>query len=377
MTVEAANPNLQVSEKVLELTLELLTEQLREKSLTLKKVKSIDGIIVYRRVDPVFDQYILVRDDNVIGRVELEPTQHSFLKTPHSMILAPYRGKGLIYKVYDFLLSSGICMGSGESQSKSANILWSKLAKKYPWFLVNVKGSSDFIGFGSIEFIGQSAPKSVLNKTITRIILLGRGWDLEKFRKKTGMKMKVTASTYRNKAEAVKAAEALCQELVAYGDYTLNDLDKTIVSSCDVHEVQANLQAIGYRPWNLSRYDIDQELGNARFLERKGHLVMLRVYRNGWSSRIVLLGRTPRFDLVADVLSDHTKDYPELGIYTRDSGVYGLTMKVQVVNQEANVSLTDAILKNIGFQRQGRVFVNRTLDMTASVTGNVITFLDQ
>ena len=379
MTLEAANPSLRVDEKIISSDLEDLNKRLASGELKLKIVKRFSKfILAHASSDLLFNRYMLLVDDTIIGEVKLEPTQFKFLVTPHSVLAKAHRGQGLMPQVYDWLLNKGYCFGSGEAQSKGANVLWSKLAKRHPWFLVNVKGSSDFVGFGSIQFIGQSASKSVLNSTNTRIIMLGRGWDLDKFQKKTGMKMNtVSAKTFRTNTESEKAASQLCQDLNAYGEYTVNDIDKTIVTSCDVHEAQANLQALGYRPVNITQYETSPEVGKARFLTYKSRLVMLRADRNGWSSRIVVLGTMPRFDLVAEALAAHTKGYPVLGVYNPEPGVFGLSMKITFANGDANSSMADSALANIGFRRSGAVYKNRTLDMTATYTGNVITFLDQ
>lgn len=141
------------------------------------------------KLDDTGDFIILVIDDSVTkiaGAVTLEnwpsfSRVRSPFKTPHSMFDPAYAGKGLATLVYTWLLKSGLCLISGEFQTQGANRLWAKLASNWPWFLIKQEASS-------YSYLGQEVSKGVALSRKSRIVLLGKGWTLDKFKAKAKIK---------------------------------------------------------------------------------------------------------------------------------------------------------------------------------------------
>lgn len=131
------------------------------------------------------ERYIIVyEDEHAVGFVYFEkPTRRisptSAIVTPHARFLPKAQGKGYASSVYTWALSSGMCFISAGEQSTGANMLWLKLGKVWPWFLIR----EEFLSHGvfSYEGRGEHLTRKQLNEEETRLVLLGKGWTLEKF----------------------------------------------------------------------------------------------------------------------------------------------------------------------------------------------------
>lgn len=135
--------------------------------------------------------YVAVRQDgDLVGFVKFAQeefgrprTRSPKLLTPHATFSEAAQGKGYASSIYTWALSQGLCFLSSGTQSKAANVLWSKLGRTHPWFLVAKKLNQPLAFMGD----GAGIPRHTLNSYDTRLVMLGKGWSVEKFRKTFGV----------------------------------------------------------------------------------------------------------------------------------------------------------------------------------------------
>lgn len=137
------------------------------------------------------EHYVYVRDAvagrlagyTVFSRVpEAGRGAGPFLRAPHSKYRAAYQRRGIGGAVYRWWLDGGRCLISGARQSAGAHALWRALAQDYRLVYVDVRDKSLCCLGPDVEVVLREALQ-------TRMILLGRGWDLERLAGRTGMRV--------------------------------------------------------------------------------------------------------------------------------------------------------------------------------------------
>jgi hypothetical protein len=127
-----------------------------------------------------------VRRDRVAGYtvfnrlIEVGKRADPFVRAPHSKYGAPYQGMGLATAVYRWGLDAGLCIISGARQSPGAHRLWMGLARDYELGYVDLRRKQ-------LRYLGKQVRSQVLEDLHTRMIMLGRGWDLSDYMQATGM----------------------------------------------------------------------------------------------------------------------------------------------------------------------------------------------
>ena len=138
------------------------------------------SLILVREVDPVS------KAEHTVGYVRFERqaigvgrVRYQNLLTPHATFAERAQGKGYASAIYKWALNQGMCFMSSGIQSPGANMMWEKLGRVYPWFLIRVRVDrlTEFLGQG------EGLTKQQLSTYEVRLVLLGKGWTLEKFMK--------------------------------------------------------------------------------------------------------------------------------------------------------------------------------------------------
>lgn len=148
----------------------------------------IPGIVLrYREADGEYYVYVLdARRNRVAGYtvfnrlIEVGKRADPFVRAPHSKYAAPYQGMGLATAVYRWGLEAGLCIISGARQSPGAHRLWMGLARDYELGYVDLRRKQ-------LRYLGRQVPARVHEDLHTRMIMLGRGWDLSDYMDVTGM----------------------------------------------------------------------------------------------------------------------------------------------------------------------------------------------
>ncbi len=98
---------------------------------------------------------------------------------PHQVctgLPAPRPGVGL----YRWALDGGLCLLSGARQSAGAHALWQSLGSRYVLGYVDLRCKT-------LTYLGEQVSTAVQDDLHTRMLLLGHGWSLGRFREATGM----------------------------------------------------------------------------------------------------------------------------------------------------------------------------------------------
>ncbi|MGV2897849.1 N-acetyltransferase [Achromobacter sp. AGC78] len=148
----------------------------------------IPGIVLrYREADGEYYVYVVdVRRDRVAGYtvfnrlIEVGKRADPFVRAPHSKYAAPYQGMGLATAVYRWGLDAGLCIISGARQSPGAHRLWMGLARHYELGYVDLRRKQ-------LRYLGKQVRPQVLEDLHTRMIMLGRGWDMPDYMQAIGM----------------------------------------------------------------------------------------------------------------------------------------------------------------------------------------------
>lgn len=111
--------------------------------------------------------------------VELDRRGDRVLRSPHSKYARHYQRRGIASAVYRWALDRGMCLISGPRQSAGANALWQSLAKRHLLGYVALKDKA-------LCYLGREVDAGTLDDFHTRMVLLGRGWDVDSFLRETG-----------------------------------------------------------------------------------------------------------------------------------------------------------------------------------------------
>ncbi|MGV3743438.1 MAG: N-acetyltransferase [Burkholderiaceae bacterium] len=141
----------------------------------------------YREADG--EHYVYV-EDTVRGRLAgytvfnrlIEVNRHidPYLRAPHSKYGRAYQRRGIAGAIYRWWLNAGRCMISGARQSVGSNALWRSLNKEYELIFVAVREKK-------LHYLGHRIDEQSVDDLGTRMILLGKEWDLAKFGAATRM----------------------------------------------------------------------------------------------------------------------------------------------------------------------------------------------
>ncbi|MBS0341757.1 MAG: N-acetyltransferase [Proteobacteria bacterium] len=112
--------------------------------------------------------------------VEVDRNADLHLRSPHSRYLAQYQRRGIATAVYEWALSSGICLMTGARQSAGAHALWRSLAQRYESGFADLRGKK-------LSYLGREIGAWDLNRLETRMFLLRRETSLAQFGAAVGM----------------------------------------------------------------------------------------------------------------------------------------------------------------------------------------------
>lgn len=112
--------------------------------------------------------------------VELSRQADPHLRAPHSRYSRHYQRRGIATAVYRWALDRGMCLITGARQSTAAHGLWQALSAHYELRYVSLDARK-------LSYLGPRIAPAVLEEFATRMVLLGRGWTLERLAGETGM----------------------------------------------------------------------------------------------------------------------------------------------------------------------------------------------
>jgi hypothetical protein len=112
--------------------------------------------------------------------VEVDRRTDRHVRAPHAKFGVAYRRAGIATAIYRWWLDGGNCLLSGARQSSGAHALWMSLARHYRLIHANLH-----------ERRLYAVPPAQLarrrDELGTRMLLLGAGWNLERWCAATGM----------------------------------------------------------------------------------------------------------------------------------------------------------------------------------------------
>lgn len=144
--------------------------------------------LVLRHREADGEHYVYIEDQlrgrlagtTVFNRlVELDRRADRHLRGPHSKYAPVYQRCGIATRVYRWGLSRGLNLISGPRQSPGAHALWRALARRHPLGYVQLQDKV-------LTFLGTEIEPAQLEDFHTRMVLLGAGWDFERFVAATG-----------------------------------------------------------------------------------------------------------------------------------------------------------------------------------------------
>lgn len=117
--------------------------------------------------------------------VEINRRTDRCLRAPHSKYAVAYRRRGIATAIYRWWLDAGHCLISGARQSTGANALWHALARRYPLIYVDLRDKA-------LCYLGKDIDARISEALHTRMILLGKDWDLNGLASHAGMRVAST-----------------------------------------------------------------------------------------------------------------------------------------------------------------------------------------
>lgn len=132
--------------------------------------------------------------------IELDRRGDRVLRSPHSKYGRLYQRRGIASAVYGWALDRGMCLISGPRQSTGANALWQSLGRRNGLGYVALRDKV-------LCYFGAEVDAGTLEDFHTRMVLLGRGWDVESFLRETGAR--------RADAQCDSTAAATCSMCLA------------------------------------------------------------------------------------------------------------------------------------------------------------------
>ena len=154
----------------------------------------IPGLVVrYREADG--EHYVYV-EDKVRGRlagcvvfnrlVELDRRADAHLRAPHARIAPAYQRRGIATAIYRWWLDRGNSLITGARQSPGAHALWRALGRRYELFYVDLRDKR-------LRWLGEAVDRPTEHALQTRMVMLGKGWDLDRLSQATGLLLEADA----------------------------------------------------------------------------------------------------------------------------------------------------------------------------------------
>lgn len=118
--------------------------------------------------------------------VELDARADRYLRAPHSRYRPAYQRQGVATAVYRWGLDAGLCLITGARQSPGAHALWQSLAQRYPRLYVDLRDRV-------LRCLGPHVDAAVRDDLHTRMLLLGRGWSVQRLAAEAGLRLDADA----------------------------------------------------------------------------------------------------------------------------------------------------------------------------------------
>jgi hypothetical protein len=112
--------------------------------------------------------------------IELGRRLDRHLRAPHSKYAPDYQRCGLASGIYRWALDGGQCLLSGARQSAAAHALWQALGRSYGLGYVDLRDKR-------LRFLGRDVSEAVRDDLHTRMLLLGRGWSVDRMASLAGI----------------------------------------------------------------------------------------------------------------------------------------------------------------------------------------------
>jgi hypothetical protein len=112
--------------------------------------------------------------------IELGRRLDRHLRAPHSKYAPDYQRCGLASGLYRWALDGGQCLLSGARQSSAAHALWQALGRSYGLGYVDLRDRR-------LRFLGRDVSEAVRDDLHTRMLLLGRGWSVDRMASLAGI----------------------------------------------------------------------------------------------------------------------------------------------------------------------------------------------
>lgn len=106
--------------------------------------------------------------------IEVNRRVDRFVRAPHSKYAADYQRRGIATAVYEWALGQGVCLISGARQSPGAHALWRSLAMGHQLEYIEVRDKN-------ITFLATPVDQATRDSLQTRMLLLGKGWDVDRW----------------------------------------------------------------------------------------------------------------------------------------------------------------------------------------------------
>lgn len=150
----------------------------------------VPGLVLrYREADG--EHYVYIEDPArrcmagyvVFNRlVEVNRRADSHLRAPHAKLAPAYQRRGIATTIYRWWLGRGNTLITGARQSAGAHALWLSLGKHYELLYVELRANQ-------LRCLGLQVDSRVRQDLHTRIVMLGRGWDVDRLAQATRMQV--------------------------------------------------------------------------------------------------------------------------------------------------------------------------------------------
>lgn len=150
----------------------------------------IPGLVLrYREADG--EHYVYIEDPArrclagyvVFNRlIEVDRRADPHLRAPHAKFAPAYQRRGIATTIYRWWLDRGNTLITGARQSAGAHALWLSLGKHYELLFVELRAKQ-------LRCLGHQVDSRVRHDLHTRIVMLGRGWDVARLAQSTGMQV--------------------------------------------------------------------------------------------------------------------------------------------------------------------------------------------
>lgn len=118
--------------------------------------------------------------------VELDRRADPHLRAPHAKFAPAYQRRGIATAVYRWWLDAGKVLISGARQSVGANALWQALGQRYELRYVELRDKR-------LRCLGRQVDERTRQDLHTRIVMLGKNWDVARLAACAGMRLEADA----------------------------------------------------------------------------------------------------------------------------------------------------------------------------------------